>query len=57
MIGYLEAAVGCGLIFGPLVGSLLFAIGGYSFTFYFFGSLFFVFAIFILRIFPATIDY
>jgi MFS family permease len=33
MVGYIEAMTGIGLIMGPLIGSLLFSYGGYSFTF------------------------
>ena len=43
MIGYIEAAVGIGMVFGPMIGSLLYAIGGYRFIFWSFGA-FFIFA-------------
>jgi len=42
MIGYIEAAVGIGCVLGPIIGSLLYAIGGYRFIFWSFG-VFFVF--------------
>jgi hypothetical protein len=29
----IEAAIGVGLLFGPLLGALLFSIGGYIFPF------------------------
>lgn len=40
MIGYIEAVTGIGLIMGPIIGSGLYALGGYQFIFYSFGSLF-----------------
>lgn len=40
MIGYIEAVTGIGLIMGPIIGSTLYAFGGYRFIFYSFGSLF-----------------
>ena len=29
MVGFIEAVTGVGLIMGPLIGSFLYAIGGY----------------------------
>jgi MFS family permease len=40
MVGYIEAVTGVGLILGPLLGSGLYALGGYVFIFYSFGSIF-----------------
>jgi MFS family permease len=40
MIGYIEAVTGIGFILGPLLGSLLFYIGGYRFIFFSVGTLF-----------------
>jgi MFS family permease len=40
MIGYIEAVTGVGLIMGPLIGSSLYALGGYQFIFFSFGTLF-----------------
>ena len=40
MIGYIEAVTGIGFILGPLLGSLLFYIGGYRFIFFSVGILF-----------------
>ena len=56
MVGYIEAVTGVGLIMGPLIGSFLFAIGGYKFIFYSFGFLFLISSFFIKAIFPESID-
>jgi MFS family permease len=56
MVGYIEAVTGVGLIMGPLIGSFLFAIGGYKFIFYSFGFLFLISSFFIKAIFPKSID-
>jgi MFS family permease len=56
MVGYIEAVTGVGLIMGPLIGSFLYALGGYKFIFYAFGLLFLVSSFFIKAIFPETID-
>lgn len=50
-MGYLEAATGFGLIVGPVIGSILFSIGGFSFTFISFGLLFLVISAMVNRIF------
>jgi len=56
MVGYIEAVTGVGLIMGPLIGSALYALGGYLFIFYAFGSMFVVFSFFIKTIFDDNID-
>lgn len=56
MIGYIEAVTGIGLIMGPILGSILYSIGGYSFTFYAFGSIFVIASLFIKKVFPKNID-
>lgn len=56
MIGYMEAVTGIGLILGPLIGSALYALGGYVFIFYSFGLLFIISSMFIKLVFPAYID-
>lgn len=56
MVGYIEAMTGIGLIMGPLIGSLLFAYGGYSFTFHVFAALFMTTACLIKCLFPEHID-
>ena len=33
MSGYVESAGSCGLVTGPLIGTVLYAIGGYQFIF------------------------
>jgi MFS family permease len=56
MVGFIEAVTGVGLIMGPLIGSFLYAVGGYRFIFFSFGSLFVIASFFIKVIFPSTID-
>ena len=56
MIGYIEAFQGMGLISGPLIGSLLYSIGGYKFIFFTMGILFVSSSLFIKTIFGPEID-
>ena len=56
MVGFIEAVTGVGLIMGPLIGSFLYAIGGYQFIFYSFGFLFIIASAFVKGIFPESID-
>ena len=56
MIGLLEAAAGLGMMLGPLLGTLLFAIGGYNFMFYSFGSFFLILAALLHFLLPKNID-
>jgi MFS family permease len=56
MVGYIEAVTGVGLILGPLIGSGLYALGGYRFIFFSFGSLFVVASFFIKAVFGPNID-
>ena len=56
MVGYIEAVTGIGLILGPLIGSFLYAIGGYKFIFYSFGTFFMFSSLFIKLIFGENID-
>jgi MFS family permease len=56
MVGYIEAVTGVGLIMGPLIGSGLYAIGGYVFIFYMFGSIFVVNSFFVKAIFGENVD-
>ena len=56
LVGYIEAVASIGLISGPLLGSLLYSLGGYTFTFYSFGGIFLLFSLFIKSIFPQDID-
>lgn len=37
-IGWIEAANGIGLLFGPLLGAALFSVGGYKTPFFTFGK-------------------
>jgi len=56
MMGYIEAVTGIGLIMGPLIGSALYAIGGYRFIFLSFGAFFMISSLFVKLIFGANID-
>lgn len=56
MIGMLEATAGFGMMLGPLVGTGLFAIGGYNFTFYSFGAFFVFIAAIFPFVLPKTLD-
>lgn len=56
MVGYIEAVTGVGLIMGPLVGSGLYALGGYNFIFFSFGGLFIFMSFFIRCIFGSDVD-
>ena len=56
MIGYIEAFQGIGLIVGPLIGSLLYSIGGYRFIFFTMGISFIISSFFIKSIFGPEID-
>lgn len=56
LIGYIEAVTGIGLILGPIFGSVLYSLGGFTFTFFTFGSIFIVSSFFIYKIFPKRID-
>jgi MFS family permease len=41
-IGYIEAANGIGLLFGPLIGAFLFTLGGYTLPFMTFSAIYFI---------------
>lgn len=56
LVGAIEALTGVGLILGPILGSTLYAYGGFSFTFYVFGGIFLLTSFFIYLIFPKKID-
>lgn len=56
LVGYIEAVTGVGLILGPLIGTALYSVGGYAFTFYAFSSFFVVFFFFIGCLFPRHLD-
>ena len=56
LVGYIEAVTGIGMIMGPIIGSILYSMGGFSFTFYVFGSIFLVTSFYIYKIFPKTVD-
>lgn len=56
MIGLLAAMDGLGMMLGPLVGTLLYAIGGYNFMYYSFGSFFIILATLLHFTLPKNID-
>ena len=51
-MGYIEAMIGLGLIVGPVFGSILFTVGGFSFTFITFGVIFFLISVLIKKFLP-----
>jgi MFS transporter, DHA1 family, multidrug resistance protein len=56
MIGLLEASQGFGLMVGPIIGTGLFALAGYNFMLYSFGTLFLVIGICVYIIIPTFVD-
>ena len=56
MIGYIEAVTGIGLIMGPIIGSGLYAFGGYQFIFFSFGSLFIIGSQFVKLLLNEKVD-
>ena len=56
MIGMLEATAGLGMMLGPLLGTGLFAIGGYNFTFYSYGGMFLVLVSIFPFVLPKSLD-
>lgn len=42
-IGWIEAANGIGLLFGPLIGAFLFSLGGYQTPFFAFAGIYLLF--------------
>lgn len=56
MIGISEASQGLGLMFGPLIGTLLYAVAGYNFMLYSFGASFIPLSILVFWVFPSFVD-
>ena len=56
-IGLLEMSAGIGLMLGPLMGSLIYLIGGYEVPFYLMGAIFMILIYPILRILPGDADF
>jgi len=56
MIGLLESTAGLGLMAGPLLGTGLFAIGGYNFMFYSFGLIFMFMVLTFPYVLPKALD-
>ena len=57
MIGLLEMSCGIGLTISPIVGSILYGVGGFNLPFICFGAMFMGFAIFLRLIIPAEADH
>jgi MFS family permease len=56
LLGLLEALTGMGMTLGPLIGTGLFALGGYDFMLISFGGLFIVFAFLCPLFMPKGLD-
>jgi len=56
LIGYIEAVTGLGAIMGPMIGSALYTIGGFSFAYFSFGSTFIIFTVMVKRILSSRVD-
>ena len=56
LVGYMEASMGIGLIIGPVIGSLLYSVGGFSFTFSIFGVIFMFITLMLKKIIPRNCD-
>lgn len=56
-IGWAEAAIGIGLVLGPVLGSFLFNFVGYTITFLVFGALLLIGAIMIQVLLPSRVNY
>jgi MFS family permease len=57
MFGMYEAQLGVGQIAGPLIGGIIYSLGGYNFLFYFFGVIFFILSVSIKLFFGEEVDY
>mmetsp|Transcript_44521 Transcript_44521/g.32625 ORF Transcript_44521/g.32625 Transcript_44521/m.32625 type:complete len:97 (+) Transcript_44521:329-619(+) len=56
LIGYIEAVTGLGAICGPMIGSLLFTVGGFSFAYFSFGMTFLFFSVVVKKILSSKVD-
>ena len=56
MSGYVESAGGCGLVTGPMIGTVLYAIGGYQFIFQSLGVLLIIGSLCIKFIMNSKVD-
>ena len=54
MIGILEAGIGLGLLFGPIIGALLYKVGGYSCPFWTVGFLFLTIIPILMKVLPQA---
>ena len=54
IIGYYEGAYGLGLLIGPILGALLYELGGFSLPFLFFGCFYLIFYPIVTYIFLAA---
>jgi MFS family permease len=56
VIGILEMACGLGMTIAPVIGSLLYTLGGFNAPFLFFGTLFLVISLFVKCFLPSHVD-
>lgn len=56
IVGWVEAMTGLGLIVGPIIGSSLYSLFGYSYTFFIYGAFLVLLAIMIRCNFPQRPD-
>lgn len=56
MVGYIEAATGIGMIFGPPIGAGLYSIGGYHLIYNGFGATFILLSFGVKVVFGADVD-
>jgi MFS family permease len=56
IMGYIFTAEGLGCMLGPMIGTLLYMVGGYNFILYSFGTLFIAFSFVIMASFDESID-
>ena len=56
MIGMIEAMVGFGYMFGPMMGSALYTLGGYTFIFYTLAGIFILQGLVVNCVFPQFVD-
>lgn len=56
VIGLMEMCSGIGLTIAPLLGTLLYDVGGFKFPFLVFGVLFFLLAVLVRFVIPYNVD-
>jgi len=56
VIGCIEMSTGIGLTIAPVIGSLLYSMGGFTCPFYVFGVLFIIMALIIRSVLPDQVN-